>query len=156
MCKPHTSPYPTCLATVQHKPMTLLNQARWLLGVLTELAQPGHMALAAVLADGGEVIDFIWRQASPTATLALGCAGEELEGCRFKQVLSRCAIDGSVFEGYRAVFLQQRAQTLRVESKDGVTVHCISPLPAGLTVEVSRVAAVNRMLAAQQAMRERE
>lgn len=136
--------------------MTALSQARWRLGVLTELAQPGHMALAPVLADGGEVIDFIWRQASPTSTLALGCAGEELVGCQLKQVLSRCAIDGSVFEGYRAVFLQQQAQTLRIEGKDGVTVHRISPMPAGLTVEVLCVAAMNRMLAAQQAMRERE
>lgn len=155
MSTPHPSPHPI-LATAQHKPMTLLNQARWHLCVLTELAQPGHMALAPVLDDGGDVIDFTWRQASPTSTLALGCAGEDLVGCKLKQVLDKCAIDASVFDSYRAVFLQQQAQILRVESKDGVTVHCISPLPAGLTVEVSCVAAMDRVLAAQLAIRERE
>ena len=102
------------------------------------------------------MIDLTWRQASPTSTLALGCAGENLVGCKLKQVLGKCAIDASVFDSYRAVFLQQQAQILRVEGKDGVTVHCISPLPAGLTVEVSSVAATDRMLAAQQAIRERE
>ncbi|MFT5933384.1 MAG: hypothetical protein ACI83N_000748 [Hydrogenophaga sp.] len=155
MHTPHPSPNPIP-ATAHRGPMTLLSQARWRLGVLTELAQPGHMALAPVLDDGGEVIDFTWRQASPTSTLALGCAGEDLVGCKLTQVLGKCAIDASVFDSYRAVFLQQQAQTLRVEGKDGVTVHCISPLPAGLNVEVSSVAAMDRMLAAQQAMRERE
>jgi hypothetical protein len=155
MHKPHPSPHPI-LATAHHGPMTLLSQARWRLGVLTELAQPGHMALVPVLDDGGDVIDFTWRQASPTSTLALGCAGEDLVGRKLKQVLRKCAIDASVFDSYRAVFLQQRTQILRVDSKDGVTVHCISPLPAGLTVEVLCVAAMDRMLAAQLAIRERE
>lgn len=155
MSTPHPSPHPT-LATAQHKAMTPLDQARWRLAVLTELAQPGHMAFAPVLDDSGDVIDFIWSQASPTSTLALGCAGEDLVGCQLQQVLVRCAIDASVFEGYRAVFLEQRAQMLRVEGKAGVTVHVISPLPAGLTVEVSSVAAMDQMLAAQQAIRAHE
>jgi hypothetical protein len=155
MHMPHPSPHPI-LATAHHGPMTRLSQARWRLGVLTELAQPGHMALAPVLDDGGEVIDFTWRQVSPTSTLALGCAGEDLVGCKLKQVLGKCAIDASVFDSYRAVFLQQRAQILRVDGKDGVTVHCVLPLPAGLTVEVPCVAAMDRMLAAQLARRERE
>ncbi len=153
MHMPHTSHHPI-LATAHHGPMTPLSQARWRLGVLTELAQPGHMVLAPVLDDGGDVIDFTWSQASPTCTLALGCAGEDLVGCKLKQVLGKCAIGASVFEGYRAVFLQQQAQMLRVEGKDGVTVHGISPMPDGLTVEVSSVAAMNQMLAAQLAMRD--
>ena len=136
--------------------MNLLNQARWNLSVLMELAQPGHMALAPVFDGGGEVIDFTWQEASPTATLALGCAGEDLVGCALKQVLGQCAIDASVFDRYRAVFLQQQAQSLRVDGKDGFTVHGISPLPAGLTVEVTSVAAMDRMLAAQLALRELE
>ena len=155
MSTPHPSP-PPILATAHHKPVTLLNQAKWRLSVLTELAQPGHMALVPLLGDGGEVIDFIWSQASPTCTLAMGCAGEDLVGCQLKQVLVKCAIDASVFDSYRTVFLQQQAQVLRVEGKDGVTVHCISPLPTGLSVEVSCVAAMDRMLAAQLAIRERE
>jgi hypothetical protein len=136
--------------------MTLPNQARWNLAVLTELAQPGHMTLAPVWDGGGDVIDFTWQQASPTSTLALGCAGENLVGCSLKQVLRRCATDASVFDSYRAVFLQQQAQILRVDGKDGITVHSISPLPTGLTVEVACVAAMDRLLAAQLAMRERE
>lgn len=118
-----------------------------------ELAQPGHMALAPLLDRGGEVIDFTWQEASPTATLALGCAGEDLVGRTLQQVLGKCATGASVFDSYRAAFLQQQAQTLRVDGKDGFTVHCISPLPAGLAVEVTRVAAMDRMLAAQLAMR---
>jgi len=121
-----------------------------------ELAEPGHMALAPVFDGAGEVIDFTWQKASPTSTLALGCAGEDLVGCTLKQVLDKCAMDGSVFDSYRAVFLQQRAQVLRVDGPDGVTVHSISALPASLIVEVTRVAARDRALAAQRAVQELE
>lgn len=155
MHTPRTSPQPDPDKACSER-MTLLRRAQWHLGLLEELAQPGHMALAPVLDDGGEVIDFTWRQVSPTSTLALGCAGEDLVGCKLKQVLGKCAIDASVFDSYRAVFLQQRAQILRVDGKDGVTVHCVLPLPAGLTIEVPCVAAMDRMLAAQLARRERE
>ena len=121
--------------------------------MLVELAQPGHMALAPVLDEDGQVVDFTWREASPTSTLALGCAGQDLVGRTLKEVLVECTIDASLFARYRAVFLRKRAQVLRVDGEDGVTVHAISPLPGGLTVEVTRVAAMNRVLAAQQAVR---
>ncbi|MFT5934405.1 MAG: hypothetical protein ACI9M6_001455 [Hydrogenophaga sp.] len=134
--------------------MTPLRRAQWRLGLLEELAQPGHMALAAVWGDGGdEVIDFTWQAASPTATLALGCAGEDLVGRRLKPVLVACAMDAKVFATYRAVFLEQRAQTLGVDGQDGLTVHAVSPLPGGLSVEVTLPAALERVLAAQQAVR---
>jgi hypothetical protein len=136
--------------------MTLLNQARWNLAVLSELAEPGHMALAPVFDGGCEVVDFTWQKASPTATLALGCAGEDLVGRALKQVLRKCAMDASVFDSYRAVFLQQQAQVLRVDGPDGVTVHSISALPTGLIVDVTRVAAMDRALAAQRAVGELE
>jgi hypothetical protein len=134
--------------------MTLLRRAQWHLGLLEELAQPGHMALAAVWGDGGgEVIDFTWQAASPTATLALGCAGEDLVGRRLKPVLVAHAMDAKVFATYRAVFLEQRAQTLGVDGQDGLTVHAVSPVPGGLNVEVTCAAALERVLAAQQAVR---
>lgn len=148
---PRPSPQPD-MTTVHSERTTRLGRAKWDLAVLVELAQPGHMALAPVFDEDGQVIDFIWRAASPTSTLALGCAGEDLVGRTLKQVLAECAIDGSLFARYRVVFLQGQAQVLRVAGKDGVTVHTISPLPAGLTVEVTRVAAMNRVLAAQQAV----
>jgi hypothetical protein len=147
------SPQPNPAAAHRER-MTLLDRAKWNLAVLGELAQPGHMALAAVFDDAGQVIDFTWQEASPTATLALGCAGEDLVGRALKQVLVECAIDASVFDSYRTVFLQQRAETLRVDGPDGVTLHAISPLPDGLTVEVTCIAAMDRVLAAQQAVLE--
>lgn len=147
------SPQPELTAALAER-LTLLQRARWNLAVLVELAQPGHMALAPVFDDGGEVIDFAWQEASPTATLALGCAGEDLVGHKLKQVLVACAMDVSVFATYRTVFLQQRAETLRIDGQDGITEHAISPLPGSLTVEVTRVAAMDRARAAQQAVRE--
>lgn len=111
------------------------------------------MAFAPVFDDGGELIDFTWLEASPTSTLALGCAGEDLVGRALKQVLVECSMDASVFASYRAVFLQKQAKVLRVDGPDGVTVHSISPLPAGLAVEVTCVAAMGRVLAAQLTMR---
>ena len=143
------SPQPRPVAAHAER-VAQLGQARWDLAVLVELAQPGHMALAPVFDEDGQVIDFVWREASPTSTLALGCAGKDLVGRTLKQVLVECAIDTSLFTRYRAVFLQKRAQVLRVDGEDGVTVHAISPLPDGLTVEVTRIAAMNRVLAAQQ------
>lgn len=136
--------------------MTRLDQAKWHLAVLMELAQPGHITLAAVFDSLGQVIDFTCQEVSPTATLALGCAGDDLVGRTLKQVLVECEMDASVFAAYQTVFLQQQAQILRVDGPDGVTVHCISLLPAGLSVEISCVAAMDRMLAAHQTMRELE
>ena len=133
--------------------MTLFQRARWNLGVLAEMAKPGHMGLAPIFDDDGQVIDFTWREASPTSTLAFGCAGEYLVGRRLKQVLVECAKDASVFASYRTVFLQQRAQVLRVDGQDGVAVHRISPLPCGLTVRVTSVGAMDRVLAARRAVR---
>jgi len=114
------------------------------------------MALTPVLDDGGQVVDFTWQKASPTSTLALGCAGEDLVGHTLKQVLAECAMDASVFDSYRAVFLQQQARVVRVDGPDGVTVHSISALPTGLIVEVTRVAVMDRALAAQRAVGELE
>lgn len=153
MHTPRPSPQPDPRAEYAER-MTLLRRAKWHLGVLEELAQPGHMALAAVWGDGGgEVIDFTWQAASPTATLALGCAGEDLVGRRLRPVLVACGVDAQVFATYRAVLLEQRAQTLGVDGQDGLTVHAVSPLPGGLSVEMTRVAALERVLAAQQAVR---
>jgi hypothetical protein len=144
------------LAAVHAGRLTRLDRAKWELAVLDELAQPGHMALAAVFDGTGQVVDFTWQEASPTATRALGCAGEDLVGRALKQVLVACAMDASVFDSYRTVFLQQRAETLRVDGQDGVALHAISPLPNGLSVEVTCIAAMDRVLAAQQAVREAE
>ncbi len=110
------------------------------------------MALAPVWGDAGDVIDFIWREASPTATLAFGCAGEDWVGRMLKQVLVECAMDASLFARYRTAFLQARAEVFRVDGKEGVTVHSVSPLPASLSVEVTCVAAMDRLLAAQRAV----
>ena len=150
---PRLSPQPE-LAAAHAERMTLLHRARWNLAVLVELAEPGHMVLAPVFDDGGEVIDFAWQEASPTATLALGCAGEGLVGHMLKQVLVEGAMDVSVFATYRTVFLQQRAETLRINGQDGIAVHAMSPPPGSLTVEVTRVSAMDRALSAQQAVRE--
>jgi len=152
MNSPRSSQQPGLAATHAGR-MKLLDRAKWNLAVLAELAEPGHMALAAVFDNAGQVVDFAWREASPTATLALGCAGEELVGRTLKQVLVECAIDPCVFDSYRTVFLQTRAQVFRVGGKDGDTLHAISPLPPGLTVEVTRVAAIDRVTAAQLAVR---
>ena len=92
----------------------------------------------------------------PPPALAFGCAGEDLVGRMLKQVLAECAMDAAVFAGYRTVFLRQLAQVLRVDGKDGVAVHYISPLPCSLTVQVTCVAAIGRVLAAQRAVREVE
>lgn len=154
MHTPRPSPQ-SCPRAEYSERMTLLRRAKWHLGVLEELAQPGQMALAAVWGEGGggEVIDFTWQAASPTATLALGCAGEDLVGRRLRPVLVACGVDARVFATYRAVLLEQRAQTLGVDGQDGLTVHAVSPLPGGLSVEVTRVAALQRVLAAQEAVR---
>jgi len=155
MHTPQPSPHPS-LAAAHAKRATRLGRARWDLAVLVELAEPGHMALTPVLDDGGQVVDFTWQKASPTSTLALGCAGEDLVGHTLKQVLAECAMDASVFDSYRAVFLQQQARVVRVDGPDGVTVHSISALPTGLIVEVTRVAVMDRALAAQRAVGELE
>lgn len=155
MHTPRPSPHPS-LAAAHAERATRLGRARWDLAVLTELAEPGHMALAPVFGGGGEVVNFTWQKASPTSALALGCAGEDLVGRLLKQVLDKCAMDASVFDSYRAVFLQQRAQVVRVDGPDGVTVHSISALPTGLIVDVTRVAAMDRALAAQRAVGELE
>jgi hypothetical protein len=70
------------------------------------MAKPGHMGLAPMFDDGGQVIDFTWREASPTSTLAFGCAGEDSVGRMLKQVLVECAMDASVFASYRTVLLR--------------------------------------------------
>jgi hypothetical protein len=149
---PVSSPQPDPAAAHSER-LVLLHRARWNLAVLEELAKPGHMALAPVFDDAGQVIDFTWREASPTATLALGCAGEDLVGRRLKQVLVECAIDASVFVNYQTVFLQQQTLVLEVESKNGATFHNISPHPARLTVEITCAAATDRAAAAQREAR---
>ena len=133
--------------------MSLLHRAKWNVAVLGELATPGHMELAPIFDGEGKLIDFIWREASPTSTLAFGCAGQDLVGRTLKQVLAECPMDASVFASYRAVFLQKQPRVLRVGAKDGVTMHCIAPLPSGLTVEVTCVSAMDRVLSAQRALR---
>ena len=61
-----------------------------------------------------------------------------------------------VFDSYRTVFLQKRAQVLPVDCKDWSTVHCISPLLSGLAVKVTCNAAMDRVLAAQLLVRRLE
>jgi hypothetical protein len=102
---PRSSPHPDPAAGHSGQ-MTLLQRARWNLGVLVEMAKPGHMGLAPMFDDGGQVIDFTWREASPTSTLAFGCAGEDSVGRMLKQVLVECAMDASVFASYRTVLLR--------------------------------------------------
>lgn len=151
MPAPRSGPQPH--SSAEHSEgLTRLQRARWELAVLEELAKPGQMALAPVFDDAGQVIDFTWQEASPTATRALGCVGEDLVGRRLRQVLVEYAMDDSVFVSYQTAFLQQQTHLLHVANKDGATVHSISPLPASLTVGVTCTTALDRVAAAQQAV----
>ena len=122
--------------------MNALQRARWQLDILSELAQPGFMQLAPVL-------DFRWLEASPTSTRTLECAGRDLVGRSLKQVLAECGIRLSIMSAYRSAFLDRCSRVERVEVKDGMALHQISPSPWGLTVKVTNQAAVERVLAAQ-------
>ena len=129
--------------------MNALQRARWQLAVLSELAQPGFMRLAPVLEEGTDVLDFRWLEASPTSTRALECPGKDLVGRSLKQVLAECGMRLSIMAAYRSAFLEQCSRVERVEGKDGMALHQISPSPWGLTVNVTNQAAVERVLAAQ-------
>ena len=126
--------------------MNALQRARWQLAILSELAQPGFMQLAPVLEEGGDVLDFRWLEASPTSTRALECAGKDLVGRSLKQVLAECGIRPSIMAAYRSAFLDRCSRVERVEGKDGMALHKISPSPWGMTVKVTNQAAVERVL----------
>ncbi len=129
--------------------MNALQRARWQLAILSELAQPGFMQLAPVLEEGRDVRDFRWFEASPTSTRAPECAGKDLVGRSLKQVLAECGIRPWIMAVYRSAFLERCSRVERVEVKDGMALHQISPSPWGLTVKVTNQAAAERVLEAQ-------
>ena len=114
------------------------------------------MHLAPVLGESRDVPDFRWLEASPTSTRALGCAIKDLVGRSLKQVLAECGIRLSIMAAYRSAFLEQCSRVERVEGKDGMTLHQISPSPWELTVKVTNQAAIERVLAAQHVLSQLE
>ena len=136
--------------------MNPLQRARWQFAVLSELAQAGFMHLAPVFDESRDVLDFRWLEASPTSTRALGCAGKDLVGQSFKQVLAECGIRLSIMAACRSAFLEQCSRVEHVEGKDGTVLLQISPSRWELTIEVTNQAEVERVVSAQHVLRQLE
>lgn len=117
--------------------------------MLTELAEPGAMELLPILAEDESVIDFEWRRASPTATLMLGCAGEDLTGQRL-----RTSLEGSLgerlFEAYKCAVISGRSEVAKVEVGDRSVLHRVHSAHDGVSVHLTCLSAMERMAVANQ------
>ncbi len=131
-------------------------RARWNLAVLSELAEPGRMALVPVVGREGRVSDFMWRYASPTVTLTLGCAGEDLSGLTLTQVLGASALRDALFEICHRTILSRSSLTAAVKVGDWRGRFVAHPSSAGLTGVLTSSSAIRRVIAAQRILRELE
>ncbi len=135
------------------KALSMLQRAQWQLGVLSELAQPGHMELSPVRNRSGRVLDFEWRQSDPVATLTFGCAGEDMFGRRLRESFAGTPLVFPLFATFLRTLLSRRPQFVRVEAGDQSGMHHARPSSQGIKVIVTSMAAVERVIAAQIALR---
>jgi hypothetical protein len=68
------------------------------------------MVLIPVVGRAGRIDDFMWRSASPTVTLLLGCPGDDLTGRTLMQVLGAGALRDALFEPCCRAFLGRSPQ----------------------------------------------
>lgn len=131
-----------------------MHRAKWNVAVLSELAEPGRMVLIPVVGREGRVGDFMWRRASPTVTLMLGCAGEDLSERTLTQVLGAGALRDALFETCHRAFLNRSPQTAAVTCGDWRGRLVAHPSSAGVTAVLTCALAIERVIAAQRVLRE--
>ncbi|MEO8921893.1 MAG: PAS domain-containing protein [Caldimonas sp.] len=119
--------------------------------MLTELAEPGVMELLPVLAADESVIDFEWIQASPTATLMLGRAGEDLTG-RSLRTFFEDSFGERLFEAYKSAIVSGRSEVAKVQVGDLSVLHRVHSARDGVSVQMTSSSAVERMAVAYQAV----
>lgn len=117
--------------------------------MLTELAEPGVMELLPVLAADESVIDFEWIRASPTATLMLGRAGEDLTG-RSLRTFFEGSLGERLFEAYKFAIVSGRSEVAEVQVGDLSVLHRVHSAHDGVSVHMTSSSAMKRMAVAYQ------
>lgn len=133
-----------------------LRRAKWSAAVLAELAEPGRMVLIPVVERDGRVGEFLWHGASPTVSLMLGCAGEDLSGRTLTQILGAGPLRDALFQTCHRAFLSRAPQTAAVSGSDWRGTIDAQPSSASLTAVLTSESAVARAMAAQSMLRELE
>lgn len=136
--------------------LSSIRLAQWNVAVLAELAEPGRMVLVPVVEPEGRVGDFMWQCASPTVSLLLGCAGEDLAGRTLTQVLGACHLREVLFQTCHQAFLSRSPQTAAVNGNNWQGRIDAQPSSAGMTVAMTSSSAIARVMAAQHALGELE